>query len=123
MQLKGKILRVKNGETAEKMKYYRLKKQSDFQKLFGSGKRIHSSSLTMIIKPAPRMTMGISVGKKHGKAVVRNRIKRLLRESFRAVMDEMQGQYAVVLVPKIAEEYSFQTYKTQLAQMIKKGNL
>ena len=105
------------------MKYYRLKKQSDFQKLFGSGKRIHSSSLTMIIKPAPRMTMGISVGKKHGKAVVRNRIKRLLRESFRAVMDEMQGKYTVVLVPKIAEEYSFQTYKTQLAQMIKKGNL
>ena len=70
------------------MKYLRLKKQSDFQKLFQSGRRVFSQSLTMIVKPARELKMGISIGKKHGKAVKRNRIKRLLREAFSQVAEE-----------------------------------
>lgn len=105
------------------MKYFRLKKQSDFQKLFDSGKRLFSPSVTMIVKPSKKMTMGISVGKKHGKAVQRNRIKRLLREAFRAQQAEMKGTYSVVLVPKVQDKYSFHTYKADLARMIKKGDL
>ena len=105
------------------MKYYRLKKQSDFQRLFTAGTRLFSPSLTMLVRPAKRMTLGISVGKKHGKAVQRNRIKRLLRESFRATMGEMQGAYTVVLLPKTGEKYSFHTYKADIERMIKKGRL
>ena len=105
------------------MKYYRLKKQSDFQKLFTAGTRLFSPSLTMLVRPATRMTLGISVGKKHGKAVQRNRIKRLLREAFRVAMREMKGTYCVVLLPKVGEKYSFHTYKADMARMIKKGNL
>ena len=105
------------------MKYYRLKKQSDFQKLFTAGTRVFSPSLTMLVRPSKRMTMGISVGKKHGKAVQRNRVKRLLREAFRATMGEMQGTYCVVLLPKAGEKYSFHTYKADIKQMIKKGRL
>lgn len=105
------------------MKYLRLKKQSDFQKLFTSGKRVHSASVTMIVKPAKSMTMGISVGKKHGKAVQRNRIKRLLREAFMSVQDSMKGQYYVVLIPKVQEEYSYHAYKKEMEKMIAKGGL
>lgn len=105
------------------MKYLRLKKQSDFQKLFTNGKRLFSPSLTMIVKPAKRTTMGISVGKKHGKAVCRNRIKRLIREAFRLSMDGMQGQYAIVFLPKVLEKYSFNAYKADIQRMIQKGNL
>ena len=65
------------------MKYYKLKKQTDFQKLFQKGKKIYSNSLTVVYRPSERITMGISVGKRHGKSVQRNRIKRLLRESFK----------------------------------------
>ena len=54
------------------MKYIRLKKQSDFQKLFKKGKRSFSHSLTLVYSPAQKMTMGISIGKKHGKSVKRN---------------------------------------------------
>ena len=105
------------------MKYVRLKKQSDFQKLFKKGKRSFSSSLTLVYSPAQKMTMGISIGKKHGKSVMRNRIKRLLREAFRAVQPEMQGQYHIVLVPKVCEEYSLKTYIKHLQWMIKKDKL
>ncbi len=105
------------------MKYYRLKKQSDFQKLFSRGKRGFSPSVTVIYKEFDKTVMGVSVGKKHGKSVERNRIKRLLRESFRAVLGEMKGTYQLVLVPKVAENYSYATFKKHLQWIIKKEKL
>ena len=106
-----------------KMNYLRIKKQTDFQKLFSKGKRAFSPSLTLVYQKAERMRMGISVGKKHGKSVQRNRIKRLIREAFRLTRDEMKGNYAIVIIPKVSEEYSFDTYKKHLQWMIKKENL
>ncbi len=105
------------------MKYFRLKKQSDFQRLFQKGKRAFSPSLSVIYRPSDKMTMGISLGKKHGKAVQRNRIKRLLREAFRAVCGEFHGTYSIVLMPKVAETYSLETFKKHLQWMIAKEKL
>ena len=105
------------------MKYYRLKKQADFQRLFNRGRRAFTPTLSIVYNPCERMTMGISVGKKHGKSVKRNHIKRLLREAFRSVQGELRGSYAIVLIPKVCEEYSFQDYKRHLQCMIKKDKL
>ena len=105
------------------VKYYRLKKQADFQRLFKKGKRAFTPSLSVVYRPCDKMTMGISVGKKHGKSVQRNRIKRLLREAFRAVQDEMSGTYSLVLIPKVCEEYSVKNFEKQLRCIIKKEKL
>ena len=105
------------------MKYLRLKKQADFQRLFQKGKRAFSPSLTMLYRPSDAMRMGISIGKKHGKSVMRNRIKRLLREAFRNTQGEMKGKYSLVLIPKVREEYSYHTFEQHLKCMIKKENL
>ena len=105
------------------MQYYRLKKQADFQRLFQKGKRGFSPSLTILYRPADKTTMGISVGKKHGKSVQRNRIKRLLREAFRAAQSEMKGSYSIVILPKVAEEYSLETFIKHLQWIIRKEKL
>ena len=105
------------------MKYFKLKKQSDFQKLFQKGKRGFSPSLTVIYFPADKLTMGVSVGKRHGKSVKRNKIKRLVREAFRLTQKSMQGKYAIVIIPKVAEEYSFQNFEKHFLQVIKKEKL
>ena len=105
------------------MKYLRIKKQADFQRLFQKGKRAFSSSLTLLYVPAQKMRMGISVGKKHGKSVQRNRIKRLVREAFRLNQDKMQGTYSFIILPKVNKEYSFKTFERDLQWMIKKENL
>jgi len=105
------------------MKYLRLKKQADFQKLFQKGKRAFSPSLTVVYRPAEVTRMGISVGKRHGKSVQRNRIKRLLRESFRKHQGELKGKYSFVLIPKVCDEYSYHTFERHLQWIIKKENL
>ncbi|MBO5412303.1 MAG: ribonuclease P protein component [Clostridia bacterium] len=105
------------------MKYLRLKKQADFQRLFQKGTRAFSSSLTMLYRPSEKMRMGISIGKKHGKSVRRNRIKRLLREAFRSTQGLMKKNYSIVLIPKVREEYAFQTFERHLKCMIEKENL
>ena len=105
------------------MKYERLKKQADFQRLFQKGKRAFAPSLSVIYRPCEKMTMGISVGKKHGKSVQRNRIKRLLREAFRAVQGEIKGTYSIVLIPKVCEEYSVNNFERQLRCMIQKEKM
>ena len=105
------------------MNYLRLKKQADFQKLFTKGRRAFSPSLTMIYFPSKETRMGISVGKRHGKSVKRNRIKRLLREAFRTVCPQLKGGYAFVLVPKQAQEYSFAAFSKSLKSALKKEGL
>ena len=105
------------------MKYARLKKQAEFQKLFHKGKRAFSPSLTLVYMKAEHTSMGISIGKKHGKSVQRNKIKRLIREAFRLTMPEMKGNYNIVIIPKVSEEYSFATFQKHLQWMIKKENL
>lgn len=67
--------------------------------------------------------MGISVGKRHGKSVMRNRIKRLLREAFRSAQTNMSGVYNIILIPKVSEEYAYKTFEQHLQWMIKKENL
>ena len=105
------------------MKYFILKKQADFQKLFKTGKRAFSSSLTMIYRQADTLTMGISVGKRHGKSVKRNRIKRLIREAFRAENNALKENYRIVFIPKVCEEYSFQIFQRDIRWMLKKEKL
>ena len=105
------------------MRYYKLKKQADFDKLFKKGKRLFSPSLTVVYAPAKQITMGISVGKRHGKSVQRNRIKRLVREAFRLEVGNVQGKYAFVIIPKVAEEYTFATFQNDLQWIFKKNQL
>ena len=53
--------------------------------MYRQGKRLHGQGFSLIFAPntAGRNRLGISVRKKTGRAVDRNRIKRIIREAFR----------------------------------------
>ena len=93
-------------KSKEKMKYLRLNKQADFHRLFQKGKRAFSPSFTIVYHSSDRMRMGISVGKKHGKSVQRNRIKRLIREAFRKTQGEMEDPYEALIVKESSALWS-----------------
>lgn len=91
--------------------------------MFARGKKSFSPSLLMLYLPAEKLTMGICVSKKHGKSVMRNRIKRLLREAFRAECVHLKDPLVIVLVPKKADEYTFKNFQKCLQAMFKREGL
>ena len=89
----------------------RLSRSSDFQRVYRQGRSTASRFLVLhyFAQPAgaavvePRL--GLSVSKKLGGAVVRNRVKRLLREAFRECAARLPGNYDYVLIarPQLTE--------------------
>ena len=101
---------------------YRLKKEKDFNKVFKSGKRLYSGSLTLLYLPSESLKAGFVVGKKYGGSVKRNRIKRLLRESFRSFSPEKMKNFFFVFIPKIKDEYDYHIFVKDMGYLLKKGN-
>ena len=100
---------------------YRLKREKDFNLVFNKGKRLYSSCLTVIYFPSNSLKAGFAVSKKHGKSVVRNRIKRLLRESFRSFAPLLRENFFFVFIPKVTDEYTLKDFKESMGYILKKG--
>jgi len=62
-----------------------VRKKWEFEKVYSKGKRLHGEGFTLICLPngSKASRLGISVHRKIRGAVKRNRIKRIIRESFR----------------------------------------
>ena len=85
----------------------RLRHRSDFTRIRSQGGRLIQSHLVLnwLVLPGTCPTrVGIIVSRRVGPAVVRNRARRLLRESVRLHQHELRGQVDLVLVarPSIA---------------------
>lgn len=102
---------------------YRLKRKSDFDKLFSKGKKVYSRSLTILYFPSEDFKIGYSVSKKHGNAVKRNRIKRLLRASAREAFKDLKKNYRIVIMPKVRDEYLYEKFVSEMNYLKKKENL
>lgn len=100
-----------------------MKRKSDFDKLFSKGKKVYSRSLTILYFPSEDFKIGYSVSKKHGNAVKRNRIKRLLRASAREAFKDLKKNYRIVIMPKVRDEYLYEKFVSEMNYLKKKENL
>ena len=102
---------------------YRLKKEKDFNLVFKKGKRLFSSTLTLVYFASKETKVGFCVSKKHGTSVKRNYIKRILRESFRSWTPKLRQNFFFVFIPKVKDEYTLAEFKESMAYIFKKAGL
>lgn len=100
----------------------RLRKTREFQRCF-AGWRAGDEHLLLFAaeNEDESLRLGVSVSKKHGNAVARNRKKRLLREAWRTSQHELPAGFDYVMVPRQRSDSSLQDYQTSvraLAQRI-----
>ena len=92
------------GGGEERRRRRRLSRSGEFERVYREGRSHASRHLVVYVFPrsddseGPRL--GISVGRKLGGAVERNRMKRLLREAFWAAADDVAGGHDFVIVAR-----------------------
>ncbi len=94
------------------MKYSEsLKKNKDFQKVYRKGKSYANRYLVMYVleNHMNKNRLGISVSKKVGNSIVRHRLARLIRESYRLQEDRYRCGIDIVVIARIGAKEK--TYK------------
>ncbi|MFW5924755.1 MAG: ribonuclease P protein component [Myxococcota bacterium] len=83
-------------------KSLRLRRRGEFRRVQSRGRRIHTPHFLIILHPRPDggQKLGITVTKKVGTAVQRNRVKRLVREVFRHHRRRFPADAEVVVIAK-----------------------
>ena len=99
-----------------------LKKNYDFQKVYKNGKSYANKYLVMYVleNNTEKNRLGISVSKKVGNSVVRHRITRLIRESYRLHENIFNsGLDIVVIARNSASSVSYEEIESALLHLAK----
>jgi ribonuclease P protein component len=104
-------------------KEHRLTDKRDFQKVFHHGQSFANRYLVLYYmknRTNDRFRIGFSVSKKVGKAVTRNRVKRLLREAFRLDKDRIKEAYDMVVIARpSAAELDFKEIQQNVQHLLR----
>ncbi|MBC1332914.1 ribonuclease P protein component [Listeria booriae] len=112
-------------------KAYRIKKDDEFQRVFKKGKSFANRQFVIYIlkrEDLAHFRIGLSVSKKIGNAVVRNHIKRRIRQTFHELNEQIvPGHDYIIIARKPAANMDFHeikkslTHVLRLARVLKQG--
>ena len=104
-------------------KRQRIKKNEEFQKVFKKGKSFANRQFVVYClkkEDQASFRIGLSVGKKVGKAVTRNQIKRYIRQTFLELKDDVrQDMDYVIIARNPAATLDFHETKKSLEHVLK----
>lgn len=101
----------------------RIKKNEEFQEVFKSGNSVANRQFVIYMlerSDQSELRIGLSVSKKIGKAVIRNRIKRYIRQTFIEIKDDLKQNTDYVIIARMpTAEMNFQDTKKSLVHVLK----
>lgn len=104
------------------MKIKTIKKNSEFKIIYKKGKSIAGAYLVLYRYKAKHneKKFGITISKKVGKAIIRNRIRRLIKEFIRLNLNIFENGYDYVIVSRVrAKDADYIAIKKNLLYLVR----
>ncbi len=109
-----------------KIKKYNIRKNSEFRAVYKRGKSFSNYLLVLYVyrNKSDWNRIGVSVSKKVGKSVIRSRIKRLIKESYRHNSEGIKQGYDLVFIARNpAKGKSYKEIEKAILNLFNKAGL
>ncbi len=110
-------------------KKYRLKKRHEFNRVYNRGRSYSNRELVLYVynnKNTPQQRLGISVSRRVGNAVVRNRIRRLIKEVVRQLQKDFKlkdNVDLIIIARQPSAEMNYQDFQRSIIDLFKKSSI
>src|SRR5262245_51268972 len=100
--------------------YEHLRRPADFQRVYDRRRSVSDERLIIYAcdNGLPHNRLGLSVSRKIGGAVQRNRLRRLFREAYRLTKHDLPTGLDLVLIPRKSEEPTLAALLEALPKLI-----
>ena len=103
-----------------------VKENYEFRRIYRKGKSVVSPAMVLYCQKnrQGRTRLGITVSTKLGKAVVRNRVRRRLREIWRLNKKDMKAGWDIILVARVrAVDMPYQKLNKMYLRLLREADL
>lgn len=103
---------------------YSLRRNKEFRYVYRKGKSVSDKAMVLVYvrTKTPHLKVGFSVSKKVGNSVVRNRVKRRMKEAFFSVLESVSPNCLLIFTPRVqAREMTYQEILFSMCKLLKKA--
>ena len=103
-----------------------LRKNMDFRDIYRKGKSFANKFLVIYVRKnrLGQNRIGFSVSKKVGNSVVRNRVRRLMKESYRLNCSTVKSGYDIIFISRVAaKDADYKAVEKSMKNLFKRASI